>query len=1296
MSKISTSITLNGKICLLNKPSTYRHNASPVSSYWCPVGPMPGVASVLMTRGDLLKIQEDDTFTLKFRTLSDTDLAANTATFIALGLVKSERISTGEPEDPDGVYVVQLADKRYLLERWSDTGEINANIRSYASSTDHLTGTGSATWASLSQAIWETMSPLGTFPGLPYAPDGVPENWRFHGVNSWEALHEVLGKIGCTTAYNPFTAGFSIVRLGAEQIIESTTRFWSSLVADPLESLATKVPETIRVYFATDYKSIGQERDTELATNWSTTDAADFIDVLTGVEGAVAGTILGLWDDMPRLLNEDNTLTNLSALTTRASERSTNWLLDAQVGRNYDVLIGTRTEFLPGSQVKAVLWRYWPGGGQMDGTATEVIRHPGLPIGFTGRSLSTTQFAPVNENIAPPDLARKTFPGYPRLPNLVQIDDSGASPGADVTPNADNLFPGHVVRWVAGSLVTLDDCWIRLIDEHDTLNGDMTAKNNDIFTGRLSGVETSESVQNPIYLARKGGDDSYSWIISDGSGIATIASGETVIVQSDTNDFGRTIWSTTDTAPGASHIGSMDFMVGSGLVTADFTASDTTMPDDGVDSLDGTKTFFGKVIPDTLAAGTLFNTLGFSGSNNDEVIITYDHDTDRWEVTGVASVDVNISERIIAIGGPGGVGIQDSIWTIAVLGQMSATLLETTNDGISMGADVLTSGSAFSVSANLLSSGSIFVGTSSSPNITTRTLFDFANENSASSNTTVLALKQNASHRAFYVDMNGDEGPAVRIEHNSNSSSDQYAIEIVAANAGVGDPGGVDFSTFPIDTPLIAVPDDGDAPADFGTLGHFSVMLDGAIGKVPVFDDSHPFAVPVAANPVGSEDGAMAYDATVTLFQAGVLKYSGAAQNMGLVAMPSANFESAYLTSKDGFHVAYSNSLNGFELVEDDSGSWTLKDDAANSTPISSGDELLATDSTSIGFTVNGPDQFTAVVQGTILTARADSGSNQPMVYGDAFHIVGGTNVTTSIADVAGVATITIDSTGGSGDALEQISYESVDEGDVSGASPILMTDGVANDVKFQAGTGTRLSESAPGTMKFESFGYYAKSIENSNDLLDFDANIVPGFGGGTLGTAINVKILVPSSRGTNVRIGDVLQVQFGTDGEWSTSSGGDDKKGTVKEWTNSAATIPAGWSVHSPMNGKKPKGKSDLPFTSGGNDGAKTPTGTIGGTVTAVIAAIANHSNHDDHSHIVSQSDRDIETGTASPKASQVTNQCTSGVQEVNTCLGAPSGVLGHSAHSGNDPSHDHTFTGDSLNTEDAFQEITFIKRTG
>jgi hypothetical protein len=111
----------------------------------------------------------------------------------------------------------------------------------------------------------------------------------------------------------------------------------------------------------------------------------------------------------------------------------------------------------------------------------------------------------LGENVAPPDIGRSTFPNYPRIANVVKVYDSGTAFGAQVDANADGLHPATVKRWVAGSMATLDPCWVRFVDNHDTNDGDVPATNGDYYgPARLCGMETSSSDQRAIYLVRRG------------------------------------------------------------------------------------------------------------------------------------------------------------------------------------------------------------------------------------------------------------------------------------------------------------------------------------------------------------------------------------------------------------------------------------------------------------------------------------------------------------------------------------------------------------------------------------------------------------------------------------------------------------------------------------------------------------------------------------------------------------------------------------------------------------------------
>jgi hypothetical protein len=427
-------------------------------------------------------------------------------------LVKSQRLFNGGNNDKNALHLVEFCDARGIAAAHSSTGGINYNVRSYADDTDYLDGTEGHTWTTLCTALWDACGVLGAFPGLPYAPHGVPEDARFNGLNAWWSLCAVLEKLDCAVAHNPLAGTYSIVRLGAEQTIDEPANriIWN---AEPQDFPATDIPETVRVFFNNHYRSYGQERDTELATNWSYLGAGASTDVATGDATAVEGTVKVFWDDLYRQLDENNTLVNGTAVTARATERKDNWLQRQRTERRHKIFYGVNALFV-GAQVRAVLWRNWGDhqSNALGGTVTEYLCRPDLVRDFGNQgggdgAVGPSAWMQFEENVAfenytASDLARHSYPNYPRLPNIVQVFYSGDSAGAPVSANADGFHPGKVRRWVANNLVTLEDCWIRFVDND---SGDVPAINGANYgPARLSGMSTSDGQRLPVYTVRRG------------------------------------------------------------------------------------------------------------------------------------------------------------------------------------------------------------------------------------------------------------------------------------------------------------------------------------------------------------------------------------------------------------------------------------------------------------------------------------------------------------------------------------------------------------------------------------------------------------------------------------------------------------------------------------------------------------------------------------------------------------------------------------------------------------------------
>lgn len=531
MPAFTTKIVINDNLpVIFANESEIRGTAAwqRANSIFCPLGPMATRAYLLMLRKhlDLLASSSQQTSD-KYHRITWSEfykaddwaggLGAETRRdFHKMYLVKSQRLFTGKANDENALHLVEFCDARGIAAAHSSTEGVNLNIRSYAQDTDYLDGTEGATWATLCETLWDACGVLGAFPGLPYSPHGMPEDARFSGMNAWWSLCAVLDKLDCAVAHNPLAGTYSIVRLGADQNIgeppASARLIWN---AEPQDFPATEIPETVRVFFNNHYRSYGQERDTELDTNWSYVGAGAFLDAATGDATAVEGTVKVFWDDLYRQLDENNTLVNGTAITARATERKNNWLQRMRTERRHKIFFGVNALFV-GSQVRAVLWRNFGDhhSNALGGTVTEYVSGPELLDGFSqgpgsqgGGGISPVswigyQADPAHENYIASDLARRSYPNYPRLPNIVQVFHSGDDAGDPVAANADGFHPGKVRRWVANNLVTLEDCWIRFVDAD---SGDVPAINGANYgPARLSGMSTSDGQRLPVYTVRRG------------------------------------------------------------------------------------------------------------------------------------------------------------------------------------------------------------------------------------------------------------------------------------------------------------------------------------------------------------------------------------------------------------------------------------------------------------------------------------------------------------------------------------------------------------------------------------------------------------------------------------------------------------------------------------------------------------------------------------------------------------------------------------------------------------------------
>jgi hypothetical protein len=532
-SSISTSVTLGPATCVVMDPNKYPQAIGKANGYVCPIGPEPGIGYALLLQSDLDNLDISTPYSLTFTSSSDS------AELGPLYIVNATQISGGAAYDPNSVYLVRLADVRMPARLSSITVQIN--VRCPAPPRTSTAGSSSAleyyigslnsgavyTWTAAIEEIWNAIGALSEYdyPGLPYSPNGTPEGFNLIEVNAWQVLNDMLARIGCVFVYDPVGDDCQIQQLGQEQF---DLDFWladAGIVIDdaaPYTGPTCIAPYTIRTCFNRVEQNYGTQADTprdETAEGTASapgnfaTDPYQKVDNVTDIEGAVAGTILTLWDDLTAIAKFDGTILNSSALTSRATERTNNWVADYNVSYPFfrQVYSGVQ-EFLPGTQLKYVYWRNFGVGRSMKngkGCVTEIGCYPGLPKITDAQQGIQIGWSPL-ENLFTPDMCRKTWPLYPNVCQWVTVTSGTA--GQSVTPTYQGLFEGLVTRidptanmTTSGAYHTNETCWIVVVD---SLTGSVatspTLISGERYLGRLNGSFLYSGSGYPLYAIHKG------------------------------------------------------------------------------------------------------------------------------------------------------------------------------------------------------------------------------------------------------------------------------------------------------------------------------------------------------------------------------------------------------------------------------------------------------------------------------------------------------------------------------------------------------------------------------------------------------------------------------------------------------------------------------------------------------------------------------------------------------------------------------------------------------------------------
>lgn len=339
--------------------------------------------------------------------INDTNNSDNVDPLRHLSIVQAQCVTRGIATDSNALYLIELTDARGVLHnRWFSHPLNSAyNIRAPAyPSTDRggtfypatmntgVSPTTTWTWSTMLQNIWEQMTLLGTWPGLPFTPDSAPEGYWFSGVPAWYALCDVLNHIGMgvvcdLTSDNPYT----IVKLSAADSALTTlqTRFLPNL-EDDLEWVDTgsgRTPSSVKVYFRRRNEVYGSEetvtrRNDHEAEQWST-EAVYSVTISAPSEFSTSAGVHHIWSDFT--VRYDQTGTILAADATRASTIA-QALVTNYFASIFQYMTQTYTGALPfktGSLVDGVCWHMGSNApysaGDRSGWRTQIVRGPNPP-----------------------------------------------------------------------------------------------------------------------------------------------------------------------------------------------------------------------------------------------------------------------------------------------------------------------------------------------------------------------------------------------------------------------------------------------------------------------------------------------------------------------------------------------------------------------------------------------------------------------------------------------------------------------------------------------------------------------------------------------------------------------------------------------------------------------------------------------------------------------------------------------------------------------------------------------------
>lgn len=485
-------------------------NFSQANGFYCPNGREVGKGWFLLTKRDV--------DLLDLNGLQDVFLSDGYVNILLDKLVISAqplRVIGGSDDDPAGLYLVELADRRHLCknEHFSITINEHYNVRApgwpdgefYRDSlNDNLSTDGEPwTWDQMIGDVWELMAPqLGDYPGLPVDPNGKPEGFRFVGTSAWDALNDLLYRVGCQIAVDlnyGVAQQFTIVQIGAEDtavddlIAEYQREGRKVQDRQMLDIYRGRTPFGVRVHFPRIDPFGTEHALSKGAKQWSTTPVYSIsIDGPTLVTSNSESDVYHpLYDDLTALYDADGTLTNADDLKDRAQERADDFYRMLRVGGGLRALTfsGVVRAKIKGT-FKAVAWHQARDGG----LCTDLLNHPWRDLKF-----SDGQWVPTH--MRPPDFG-PTWPIWPHVEHLVKIRGTyGADPSGSVvyTATVEHKNPD------TGEWITECECHVTDANDATLVSGRRyKARMNGSIGGHPWLLTDRDPVPQADYYGRKG------------------------------------------------------------------------------------------------------------------------------------------------------------------------------------------------------------------------------------------------------------------------------------------------------------------------------------------------------------------------------------------------------------------------------------------------------------------------------------------------------------------------------------------------------------------------------------------------------------------------------------------------------------------------------------------------------------------------------------------------------------------------------------------------------------------------